>query len=105
LAAIGIRVSNWITYHGLALNVSVDLTPFQQIVPCGIRDREIGSIKQLLRETQASSDNSTTELNIDDSLLIDIAHASLMQQFSEVFQVKLEQKSLLDDIFEEEQLP
>ncbi|KAJ8451483.1 hypothetical protein Cgig2_017874 [Carnegiea gigantea] len=105
LAAIGIRASNWITYHGLALNVSVDLTPFQQIVPCGIRDRKVGSIKQLLREIQASSDNSTPELNIDDSILIDITHGSLMQQFSEVFQVKLEQKTLPGYIFEEKQVP
>lgn len=36
VAAIGVRARQWITYHGLALNVDMDLTPFQDIVPCGI---------------------------------------------------------------------
>ncbi|KAH9692762.1 Octanoyltransferase LIP2p [Citrus sinensis] len=45
LAAIGIRVSQWIAYHGLALNVTTDLTPFRWIVPCGIQNRHVGSIK------------------------------------------------------------
>ncbi|XP_021733976.1 plastidial lipoyltransferase 2-like [Chenopodium quinoa] len=91
LSAIGIRVSQWIAYHGLALNVSVDLTPFQQIVPCGIRDRKVGSIKQLLGEFQAShNDSSMDQLSADDILLIDMAQKSLIQEFSEVFQLKLE---------------
>ncbi|XP_021732835.1 plastidial lipoyltransferase 2-like [Chenopodium quinoa] len=94
LSAIGIRVSQWIAYHGLALNVSVDLTPFQQIVPCGIRDREVGSIKQLLGEVQASHHESNVDqLGTDDSVLIDMAQKSLVQEFSEVFQLKLEQVS------------
>ncbi|RRT63711.1 hypothetical protein B296_00004949 [Ensete ventricosum] len=41
VAAIGIRVSRWITYHGLAVNVTTDLAPFQHIVPCGLQDHEI----------------------------------------------------------------
>ncbi|KAA8548847.1 hypothetical protein F0562_000531 [Nyssa sinensis] len=49
LAAIGIRVSQWVAYHGLALNVTTDLTPFQQIVPCGIRDR---GLEQRLNEVE-----------------------------------------------------
>ena len=37
LAAIGVRARQWITYHGMALNVAMDLAPYSAIVPCGIR--------------------------------------------------------------------
>ncbi|XP_016503990.1 octanoyltransferase LIP2p, chloroplastic [Nicotiana tabacum] len=86
LAAIGIRVSQWVTYHGLALNVTTDLAPFQQIVPCGIRDRQVGSIKGLLKEFPVSTENHQ---DADDVQLIDIAHKSLVKEFCEVFQVDL----------------
>uniref|UniRef100_A0A7N0TFP4 lipoyl(octanoyl) transferase n=1 Tax=Kalanchoe fedtschenkoi TaxID=63787 RepID=A0A7N0TFP4_KALFE len=82
VAAIGVRVSKWVSFHGLALNVTTDLTPFKQIVPCGIRNREVGSIKNLLAET------STTKYT--DSQIIEIAHNALIKEFSGVFQLELE---------------
>ena len=47
IAAIGIRVKKWIAYHGFALNVSNDLTKYKKIVPCGIKDKGITSLKNM----------------------------------------------------------
>tara|TARA_Y100000590_G_scaffold447702_1_gene583314 strand:- start:1267 stop:1884 length:618 start_codon:yes stop_codon:yes gene_type:complete len=47
IAAIGIRVRKWVAYHGFALNISNDLSKYNAIVPCGIRDKEITSMKKL----------------------------------------------------------
>jgi hypothetical protein len=53
LAAIGVHARKWVTYHGLALNVSTALAPFQLITPCGISDRPVGSVKTALERAAA----------------------------------------------------
>ncbi|WP_404406580.1 lipoyl(octanoyl) transferase LipB [Pelagibacterium halotolerans] len=47
IAAIGVRVSRWVSFHGIALNVAPDLTHYDGIVPCGISDRGVTSFEDL----------------------------------------------------------
>ncbi|GFP94669.1 putative lipoyltransferase-like protein chloroplastic [Phtheirospermum japonicum] len=90
LAAIGIKVSQWISYHGLALNVTTDITPFQRIVPCGIQDRQVGTIKGLLKEnSQYKVGGEDNRVTTNDFELIDITHKALITEFCEVFQVDI----------------
>ncbi|HAH10183.1 MAG TPA: lipoate-protein ligase B, partial [Alphaproteobacteria bacterium] len=57
IAAIGIRVRRWVSYHGISINVSPDLSHFDGIVPCGIRDHGVTSLEALgLTTTMADLD-------------------------------------------------
>ena len=48
IAAIGVKVSRWVTMHGFALNVNTDLQKFARIIPCGIFHKGVTSMKQVL---------------------------------------------------------
>ena len=48
IAAIGIRVSKWISYHGFAINVYNDLENYKKIIPCGISDKGVTNLKNIL---------------------------------------------------------
>ncbi|GAP94611.1 lipoyl(octanoyl) transferase LipB [Leptolyngbya sp. NIES-2104] len=77
LAAIGIKVSRWITMHGFALNVNPDLSGFDRIVPCGIADKAVGSLEQFVP-----------------GITIDEVKREIAIAFANVFEVALEPASL-----------
>ena len=47
IAAIGIRVSKWIAYHGFAINIDNDLSKYKNIIPCGILDKGVINLKEI----------------------------------------------------------
>ena len=47
VAAIGIRVSKWIAYHGFAININNDLSKYKNIIPCGILDKGVTNLKTI----------------------------------------------------------
>ena len=47
VAAIGVRVSKWIAYHGFAININNNLTKYQNIIPCGILDKGVTNLKSI----------------------------------------------------------
>ena len=60
VAAIGVRISKWIAYHGFSINISNNLKKYDSIVPCGISDKGVTNLKEI------SNQNFT---NLEDRLL------------------------------------
>ena len=50
VAAIGIRVSKWIAYHGFSLNIENDLKVYDSIIPCGIKDKGVTNLKKIINQ-------------------------------------------------------
>ena len=73
ICAMGVRTSRWVTMHGWALNVNTDLSHFNHIIPCGIRDKQVTSI-----ERELGHPVDFTEVQ-----------SHLLQAFAEVFDVEL----------------
>jgi lipoyl(octanoyl) transferase len=48
IAAFGVKSSRWVTMHGIGFNVNTDLAYFDQIIPCGISDKQVTSMKEEL---------------------------------------------------------
>jgi len=71
ICAMGVRCSRWVTMHGIALNVNTDLAYFNYIIPCGIRDKQVTSLKQELGH----------EVPVDE------VKALLKEKFAQVFQL------------------
>ena len=50
VAAIGVRVSKWIAYHGFSLNIENDLKVYDSIIPCGIKDKGVTNLKKIINQ-------------------------------------------------------
>ncbi|MCS7162967.1 MAG: lipoyl(octanoyl) transferase LipB [Bacteroidia bacterium] len=72
IAALGVKLSRWISMHGFALNVNIDLSGFQWIIPCGLRDKAVTSIQK--------------ELGY--AVPLEAVKAELVRHFGEVFGVE-----------------
>ena len=57
IAAIGIRVSKWIAYHGFAININNDLENYKKIIPCGISDKGVTNLKNILDQDYSNLSN------------------------------------------------
>lgn len=73
ICAMGVRASRWVTMHGLAFNVSVNLDRFNGIVPCGIMDKSVTSLEVELKKAVILNDVSLV----------------FQKKFKEVFQIEL----------------
>jgi lipoyl(octanoyl) transferase len=73
ICAMGVRCSRWVTMHGFALNVNTDLNYFNHIIPCGIQNKKVTSIKEELGR----------EVDIED------VKEKLKRNFEKVFQVQI----------------
>lgn len=61
IAAIGVRIRRWVTMHGIAINVNPDLSHFGGIVPCGIAEHGVTSLKDLGKNASMQEMNSVLE--------------------------------------------
>ncbi len=61
IAAIGIRVSKWIAYHGFAININNDLENYKKIIPCGISDKGVTNLKNIIDQDYSNLDNKLIE--------------------------------------------
>ncbi len=67
VAAIGVRVSKWIAYHGFAININNDLNKYKSIVPCGIKDKGVINLN-----TIKSQDYSDLEKKLIENFIINL---------------------------------
>ena len=61
VAAIGVRVSKWIAYHGFSININNDLNKYDSIIPCGIEDKGVTSLKKIKNQNYKNLDKKLVE--------------------------------------------
>ena len=62
VAAIGVRVSKWIAYHGFSININNDLKKYDAIIPCGIKDKGITNLKQIKNQNYDDLENKLIKI-------------------------------------------
>ena len=62
VAAIGVRVSRWIAYHGFSININNDLKKYDAIIPCGIKDKGITNLKKIKNQNYDDLENKLIEI-------------------------------------------
>lgn len=78
IAAIGVRLSRWVSMHGIAVNISPDLNYFKHIIPCGISSKSVTSLKEILKRDISVADFSK----------------NFVSAFENVFSVALKEKPI-----------
>ena len=61
IAAIGVRISKWIAYHGFSININNNLKKYDAIIPCGIKDKGITNLKEIKDQNYAELGNKLIE--------------------------------------------
>ncbi len=64
VAAIGVRISKWIAYHGFSININNNLDKYRAIIPCGIKDKEVTNLKQIKDQDYKGLDKKLVEIFI-----------------------------------------
>lgn len=85
ICAMGIKCTRWITKHGFALNVNTDLSYFGHIVPCGITDKEVTSLQELLERPVKAAE----------------VKEHLLRHFEEVFDIRISKGVSLPELDKE----
>ncbi len=78
IAQVGIKVSQWITMHGFALNVNMDLSGFDRIVPCGITDCQVCNLNQFVPDIEFVK-----------------VQAAIAQTFAEIFDLAMQMQAIV----------
>ena len=64
VAAIGVRISKWIAYHGFSININNNLEKYKAIIPCGIKDKGIKNLKQIKDQDYKKLEKKLVEIFI-----------------------------------------
>jgi lipoyl(octanoyl) transferase len=102
IAAIGVKVSRWITMHGFAFNVNTDLSYFDRIIPCGIFNKGVTSLRALKGEDVAMADversiihNFESVFSVAAQTVEPMAHQPLDELLSELLSGKYPGEALI----------